>query len=121
MAGFLIDEDMPRSLAARLRAASLDAQDVRDVGLRGAPDSAVFRHAVTSGLALITGDLGFSNLLHFPLGIHAGILVARIPNEVSTARVNELVLGAIQQLSGEDILGNLVIIEPDRIRLRRAL
>jgi hypothetical protein len=39
---------------------------------------------------------------------------------VSTARVNEIVLGAIQ-LSGEDILGNLVIIEPDRIRLRRAM
>jgi hypothetical protein len=35
--------------------------------------------------------------------------------------LNKIVLGAIQQLSGEDILGNLVIIEPDRIRLRRAM
>ena len=68
---------------------------------------------------MISGDLGFSNLLHFPLGSHPGILVARIPNEVSTSAVCDLVLKALQDFSGEDIRGWLIILEPDRIRLGR--
>lgn len=39
MAVFLVDEDLPRSLARLLRAESLDAEDVRDVGLRGKTDA----------------------------------------------------------------------------------
>ena len=33
---------------------------------------------------LLTGDLGFGNLLHFPLGTHSGIFIAHFPNEIST-------------------------------------
>jgi len=33
-AGFLVDEDLPRSLAGALRAAGHQALDARDVGLR---------------------------------------------------------------------------------------
>ena len=120
MARFLIDEDMPRSLAARLRDAGVDAEDVRDVGLRGASDAVIFEHAVRSEMALITGDLGFSNLLLFSPDTHSGILITRIPNEVSTRLVNDLVLRAVQYLSDEDIRGNVIIVEPDRIRLRRS-
>ncbi len=111
---------MPRSLAVRLREAGIDATDVRDVGLRGEPDAAIFEFATKHDLSLISGDLGFSNLLHFPLGSHAGILVARIPNEVATAVVNALVVRTVKALSDEEILGNLIIIEPDRIRLRQS-
>ncbi len=75
---------------------------------------------MTHGLALISGDLDFSNLLRFPLSTHHGILVVRVPNEVRTDTVNEIVLRAVQRLSDEDLRGNLVVIEPDRMRLRRA-
>ncbi len=119
MARFLVDEDLPRSLAPRLRAAGQEAQDVRDVGLRGRPDTDVFDYAVTRGLALISGDLGFGNLLDFPLGTHPGIIVVRVPNEVPTATLNELIVWTAQNLSVDDLDGNLVIVEPHRIRLRR--
>lgn len=72
MARFLIDEDLPRSLAQRLRASGVEARDVREVGLRGESDTAILKHAVDHGFALISADLGFSNLLQFPLGTHAG-------------------------------------------------
>ena len=120
MARFLIDEDMPRSLAQHLRFAGLKAEDVRDVGLRGAPDSKVFAYAQSHGLALISADLGFSNLLAFPLGTHAGILVIRIPNEVPTTTVNRVILEAIRNLEEADLQGSLIIIEPDRLRIRRS-
>ena len=40
----LVDEDLPRSLAPYLRSDGVDATDVRDVGLRSAPDDTVFAH-----------------------------------------------------------------------------
>jgi hypothetical protein len=77
------------------------------------------RQRALRGLALLTGDVGFSNLLHFPLGTHSGIIVARLPNELPAPRVNQGILEALGALGEEEIRGNLVIIEPGRIRLRR--
>lgn len=119
MARFVIDEDLPRSLARHLRSLGVEADDVRDIGLRGAPDGRVFAAAIGRGAALITGDLGFSNILQFPLGTHAGILVVRLPNEMPTTTLNDLVARALRLLSEDDIFGNLVILEQDRLRLRR--
>ena len=119
MPGFLVDEDLPRSLGPLLRAAGHMVEDVRDIGLRGRPDSEVFDGAKGRGLALLTADVGFCNILHFPLGTHPGIVVVRLPNELPVQRVNHEVLEALSALSDEEIRGNLVIIEPGRIRLRR--
>jgi len=63
VARFLVDEDLPRSLARDLRAAGLDAQDVRDVGYRGRPDRDAIELAVSEGRVLLTADLGFGNVL----------------------------------------------------------
>jgi predicted nuclease of predicted toxin-antitoxin system len=43
---FLVDENLPRSLAKVLRESGFDAVDVRDLGLRGKPDSEIFRAAL---------------------------------------------------------------------------
>lgn len=66
MPEFLIDEDLPRSLAPELRAAGFDTQDVRDIGLRGMPDDVVLASARSANRILVTGDLGFANLLRYP-------------------------------------------------------
>lgn len=39
MPAFLVDEDIPRSLAVSLREAGFQAEDVRDAGLRGHSDA----------------------------------------------------------------------------------
>ena len=118
MPGFLIDEDLPRSLASVLRGAGYETTDVRDAGLRGRPDSEVLSYAISRGLALLSADLGFSNLLRFPPGSHAGVIVARFPNEMPVAPLNQAILTSLLSLKEEDIRGNLVIIEPGRVRLR---
>lgn len=119
MWSFLVDEDLPRSTAVALRQAGHAAEDVRDVGLRGRSDADVFAQAQTTGAILVTADLGFANLLRFPLGTHAGLIVVRVPNELSSRQLNQTLLGALQDLAGEDLSGSLVIIETGRIRIRR--
>jgi hypothetical protein len=69
---------------------------------------------------LLSRDLGFGNLLRFPLGSHSGIGVVRYPNDASTATVIEAVIEAVQRVDETEIQGALMIIEPGRIRLRRA-
>lgn len=57
----LVDEDMPRSLAVVLRRHGIDAHDVRDVGLRSAPDQRIFAYGVDERSTIVTGDLGFAH------------------------------------------------------------
>jgi predicted nuclease of predicted toxin-antitoxin system len=119
VAKFLIDEDLPRSLAPRLRSSEMQAEDVRDLGLRGCSDEVILQYASSDERILVTGDTGFGNLLRFPLGSHAGVVIARFPTELPVSETNDLIVRALQQLSEEEISGNLVLIEPNRIRLRR--
>ena len=116
---FLIDEDMPRSTAAVLRAAGHEAVDVRDCGLRGASDQEVFESAKQSGAIVFTGDLGFGNLHKYPLGTHHGLFIAHFPNDISTEELNRHVAEAIKNLTEADYEGNLIILEPGKIRIRR--
>jgi predicted nuclease of predicted toxin-antitoxin system len=115
---FLIDENLPRSLAPTLQAAGFEAQDVRDLGLRGRPDPEVLSLALDRTLILITEDLGFGSLLRavpsFP-----GLVIARLPDEWPTDRGNEVIRKAMETLRGADLTGILVLVEPTRLRLHR--
>jgi predicted nuclease of predicted toxin-antitoxin system len=116
---FLIDEDMPRSMGFALRQAGHSAEDVRDVGLRGHSDQEVFQYAQAQDAVLVTADKGFSNVVRFPLGTHAGMVVVRVPDELPAPRVNQEVLRALEGLEGEDLAGLLMIVEVGRTRVRR--
>ena len=71
------------------------------------------------GFAVLSGDLGFGNLMRFALATHHGIVVARLPNDWSVDAVNQAILSGLRELTDEEISGNLVVIEPGRVRLRR--
>lgn len=119
MPKFVIDEDMPRSTAKLLRDSGYEAFDIRDHHLRSAPDNKIFQFAQSLEAVLITGDMGFSNILHFPLGTHHGILVAHFPNHISPKELNSRLLDNVKNLAEEDFSGNLIIIEPGKIRIRK--
>ena len=120
MSVFLIDEDLPRKLAAELQASELNAVDIRDLGLGGKPDSAIFEYAMQRNLTIVTADLDFASLLTYPLRSHFGIVEARLPHLLSAVSTNQRIVQALRSLSEEPLAGTIVIIEPDRVRLRRA-
>src|SRR5512143_4158740 len=103
MAKFLVDEDLPRSLARELRQAGIDAMDARDAGLRGRRDQDVLYFAVSENRAVLTADLGFANLLAFPPSSHHGMVVARFPNQTPIRILNEAVLAAVRSLTDDEI------------------
>ncbi len=119
MPRFLVDEDMPRSTAKILRERGNEALDVRDCGLRGKSDAEVFAFAQKNETVLITGDMGFANILQFPPGGHAGIVVAHYPNEMSPMEINRQIIFAFDTLNESDFRGNLIMLDPGRMRIRR--
>lgn len=119
MPKFVIDEDMPRSTSKVLKDAGYVALDIRDHGLRGAEDHRIYHFAHENQAILITGDLGFGNLLQFPLGSHFGIIIARFPNEMNTKEVNRHLVERLKELTEKDCRGNLIIIEPGKMRIRK--
>lgn len=119
MLKFVIDEDMPRSTGRILKQQGYDVRDIRDYGLRGAEDEEIYEFAQREQAVILTGDRGFGNILRFSLGEHFGIVVARFPNEMPTMEINRHLIERFEDLSEDDFKGNLIIIEPGKIRIRR--
>ena len=93
--------------------------DVRDVGLRGHADEEIADYAKTRNLIVLSADLGFANILRFPIGSHPGIAVARFPSEMPSEQVNQALVVALRTVTVEDLRGSVMIIEPGRVRLRK--
>jgi predicted nuclease of predicted toxin-antitoxin system len=119
MLKFLIDEDMPRSTAEKLKTIGFEVLDVRDCGLRGKSDDAIFNFAQDEGAIILTADMGFGNILEYPIGSYAGIVIAHFPNEMSTTEINDQIILAFNSLTENDFEENLIILEPGKIRIRR--
>lgn len=119
MLKFVIDEDMPRSTAKVLKDRGYEALDVRDLGLRGKSDDEIFKFAQKEKAVILTGDLGFGNILHFPVGSYSGIVIAHFPNEISTPELNNQIIKAFDTFDESDFNGNLIILEPGKVRIRR--
>ena len=118
---FLIDEDLPRSVGDLLRRYGHEAVDVRDIGLRGAKDSKIASYAQNNKLCIVTGDFDFSDIRNYPPKEYAGIVVLSIPKDATAPFILNLLEAFLQQ---NDLIpklpGRLAIVEPGRVRIRKA-
>ena len=57
---FIVDAQLPPSLAAALREAGYDAAAVREIGLREAKDAAVWDYALQNNGVILTKDEDFA-------------------------------------------------------------
>ena len=114
---FLVDENTAKSLAFALRAAGYAAKHVYEAGLQGRPDTEVFAYAQANQQTIITADLDFAQIPHFPPP-HFGIMVLRLPETIPTSELAREVLNALAQLAGQSLANTLFIVEPGRLRKR---
>ena len=115
----VVDEDLPRSFSALLSSLGFTVFDPRDNQLRGASDDVFFQFAQKKHAVLFSADLGFSNIVQFPPGTHEGIVIIRFQNELKTMTVNQEAGRLLRKLLMQDYSGNLVIVSPGKIRIRR--
>ena len=112
----LLDENLPKTLWKALQAAGYPTTRLVDEGLRGQPDSVIFRQ-VRSRATIITRDKDFLKTDQFPIP-HSGIIVVRLPNSTSVAEVVREVLNALTTLTEQDLTNKVFVVEPGQVRLR---
>jgi predicted nuclease of predicted toxin-antitoxin system len=113
-----LDENLPVTLAVRLREIGRDADTVRDEGLTGQSDETVWDAAQREGRLLVTQDLDFSDARRFAPGTHCGILLVRIPDR-DQWRVSDYVVGWFAASESQSWSGCVVVATPHRIRVLR--
>ena len=82
-------------------------------------DEDIFEFAKNHNAGLFSGDLGFANIVKFPLGSHHGIVILRFPNEMRADVINQIVVRLLNKISESDFEGNLIILSPNGMRIRR--
>ncbi|MEZ5963912.1 MAG: DUF5615 family PIN-like protein [Planctomycetota bacterium] len=115
----LLDENLGRGVADCLRAEGFDVTTLGEAGLRAASDDAVFAYARSDDRILVTLDLDFSNVHRFALGGHAGIVVGRFRSDTSPSVIGARLVEVFRRLTDADLRGNLVMVSPSLLRIRR--
>ncbi len=115
----LVDEDLPVAAAELLRSSGHEAMHVRELGLRGSTDRALFDFAQSEHALIVSADLDFANILQFPVGSHRGIVVLRFPDYFRRAEIVDLLSRFLDSADVDSFVGALVIVEPGTYRVRR--
>ena len=119
---FLIDANLPRAVIAVVQSLGHQAEFARDIGLASATDEQIASHALQSGAALLTRDLGCADIRRYPPDRYSGIVVLRLPDTA----VAEEIAAALNRFLSEpgfiaSLAGRLAIVEGDRVRFRPPL
>lgn len=95
-----------------------DVTTAAEENLLGKPDEVVTAEAFREGRMLLTLDVGIADLRRFPPGTHPGIVVFR-PRTLGAAGATEFVLAFLKQVSLDDCTGCIVVVDPERVRIRK--
>jgi predicted nuclease of predicted toxin-antitoxin system len=116
----LLDQNIPHGIAAWLRGKkpTWRINHVNDVGLKGQTDPEIFRWAQTNQAIVITYDEDFADTRSFPLGSHCGVIRLRVwPTTVEMTQ--SAIERILMQVPETELAGSLIIVDGDKIRMRR--
>jgi predicted nuclease of predicted toxin-antitoxin system len=111
---FLVDENMPRSLAGRIAELGFSVQDVRDIGLTAHPDEEVMQAAIATDAIIITADRRFADPRTWPEEFTAGVIFITLPEGTSTRIIVTKILELIQNRLPTSLLGAYTTVEMSR-------
>lgn len=113
----VLDENLPRSFNEVFKRYGFETLDIRDHGLRGAKDSAVFLFAKEHSAALATADVKFANRIHLFESNHQGIFLIRLPTQLSVTIRCTMLDRTLQQLNKQIIENRIMVIAPGILRI----
>ncbi|AFZ26740.1 Protein of unknown function DUF82 [Cylindrospermum stagnale PCC 7417] len=111
---FLVDENMPRSLAPQIATLGFAVQDVRDIDLRGHPDSEVMEAAVDADAIIITRDRGLADPRSWSEAFTAGTIFINLPDDTPASTVNAKIIELLANRLPVSLLGAFTTLEARR-------
>jgi len=120
MLKFLLNMNIPRSLAAMLTQAGRTARHVGDISLQSAKDAPVIEEARRHNEVIVKNDLDYSRHLIFE-GAAKPSLVVLWPRQSTPSALFRLLMANLSQIEGALAGGAVVVIEPGGVRIRPLL
>ena len=118
---FLVDANVPLSVAPRIRSLGYEATDVREIAMGSADDALIARHARDNAFCLIPRDKDFGDIRNYPPANYAGIVVLNLPDDTVAPIAVRVVESFLSRKEWLDRLpGHLAIVESWRVRFRPA-
>jgi predicted nuclease of predicted toxin-antitoxin system len=115
---FLIDNALSPVVAIELTRAGHDAVHVRDLGMQAASDEEIFDRGRTEERVVVSADTDFGTLLAARKEISPSVILFRHGSQHRPADQAALLKNNLPQLVSALEDGSIVVIEPDRIRIR---
>lgn len=114
---FKIDQNLPDSVAVRLREAGHDSATIHEERMVGQVGLRVAAVCQAERRALVTLDLDFSDIRSYPPQDYFGIIVLR-PRTQGRAAVLSPVAQVIPLIEEEQLVGRLWIVQVGGVRVR---
>lgn len=112
---FLADENISRLIIERLRVAGFDVTSVAETN-PGASDNYVLASASSEDRILITEDRDFGELVVRQRLTVRGVVLLELDRLSNSAEAD--VVRAVVSANADQLAGNLVVVEPGRVRVR---
>ncbi len=116
---FLVDQNRSPALAERLRDAGHDAVHTMELGLERAEDDELLLLAREEQRVVISGDTDFGALLALTNANSPSVILFRSRHRRSADDQATLLLAHLPDVEGDLLAGAVVVINDDRIRVRR--
>jgi len=115
---FLLNMNMPRSLAKRLQDKGYLFRHAWDIGLSYAEDWEIIEEARRQGEIILTHDLDYGGLLAFTRQSSPSIIIFRIRRSQPDQTFQKLI-DILPQVEEYLRIGSIVIVEDQIIRIRK--
>ena len=113
---FLLDENLPISLKFLFKKKGFSVVSVREE-YKGMKDEEIWEIAQRNKMVIITRDLDFPLYpsSRFPLGL----ILLRVPSFYTAKQIVNLMEEFLEKITASDIEGNIIVVSPGQIRLRK--
>ena len=114
----LLDEGLPRSAAALLRADGHECVHVAEIGLRGAPDVQILLYALENTFLIVSLDADFHSQLAITNASAPSVIRIRIDG-LKALETKQLIADVLRRFAAELSLGVAVSVGRSSVRIHK--